>query len=289
MTRRLFAVMIAISLGGWVLAAVERGTFVLTNGERVSGAVVFHGDNHENLINNYLNLAVDGEAKERTYPIDQVAIIEFVGGKPADAELAALPTNPRHLLVLRNGDTKVGRFVNLISGVTLKWQDGGTRQTRDIPISDVARIYLNADNARRLYNYTAPAAGAAGAGPQLPAITTAPGEIEVNANVNWNPTQVGVRSGDRYAFVVRGQIAFGSGPTQVSGPDGDPTTRAPRAQMPGVNVGALIGKIQNGAPFVIGGSGNVVTMSGTGPLYLAINDDNYVDNSGAYRVTIVKR
>ena len=43
MTLRLFAMLVAISLGSWVLAAVERATFVLTNGERVSGSVVFHG------------------------------------------------------------------------------------------------------------------------------------------------------------------------------------------------------------------------------------------------------
>jgi hypothetical protein len=120
-------------------------------------------------------------------------------------------------------------------------------------------------------------------------MTTAPGEIEVQANVAWNTTNIGVRRGDRYSFAVRGQIAFGQGPTQMASADGDPTTHSPRAAMPSVNIGALIGKIGNGAPFAIGASGNTLTMPGTGPLYLAVNDDGYPDNSGAYRVTITKR
>src|SRR4029079_12566795 len=153
------------------------------------------------------------------------------------------------------------------------------------------RIYLNADNARRLYNYTGPVgANTQGqSGPPLPAITTNPGEFEVQANVAWNNTNIPVRVGDRYSFAVRGQVAFGQGPTQIAGADGDPTTKASRAPMPNVNVGALIGKIGNGAPFGIGASGNVLTMPGTGLLYLAVNDETYPDNSGAYRVTITKR
>jgi hypothetical protein len=41
----------------FAFAAAERASFVLTNGERPSGSIAFHGDQHENLINGYLNLA----------------------------------------------------------------------------------------------------------------------------------------------------------------------------------------------------------------------------------------
>ena len=289
MARRLLAVVVAMSLGGWVLAAAERATFVLTNGERASGTVVFHGDNHENLISNFYNLAVDGEARERMYPTDQVAIIEFVGGQPANAELAALPDNPKHLLAMRNGQTQVGHLVNLLSGTTVRWQDDGSRQTRDLPIRDVARIYLNSDNARRIYNYNAVANRPAPAGPKLPAITTERGEIEVQANVVWNNTGVDVRQGQQVAFSVRGQIAFGSGSTQVAGADGDPTTRRPRVPVLVMGVGGLIGRVGNSAPFPIGNNKNPITMPATGRLMLGVNDDDYGDNTGAYRVTITRR
>ena len=284
MARRLFASLIAISLGSWALAAAERATFVLTNGERVSGSVVFHGDNRENLINGYLNIAVDGEARERTFPIDQVALIEFVGGRPSTAELAALPDNPAHLLVMRSGDTRVGRFVNMIGGDTLKWQDNANRQTRDLPIREVARVYLNADNARRIFDYDA--RNRTPAGPQLPPITTAPGEIEIQANLMWNNTGITVRKGQQVAFSVRGMIAYGKGPTQIAGADGDPTARSVRAPVPIMGIGGLIGKVGNSAPFPIGNNKNSITMPIDGRLMLAVNDDDYGDNSGAYRVTI---
>jgi hypothetical protein len=292
MARRSFALLVAIALGGWSLAAVERarGTFILTNGERVSGLMAYHGGLGENLINDHLNIAVDGEARERTIPTDQVALIEFVGGTPGNAELSALPANPAHLLVMRNNDTKVGHFVNMINGEILKWQDGDRGPTRDVPLRDVARIYLNADNARRIYNFTAPRTAAGNnVAPVIADITTVPGEMEVQANVPWSDTGLVVRRGDQIMFSVRGQIAFGTGPTQRSGADGDPNTRARTAPMPNVGVGALIGRIGNSAPFGIGNQKNALTMPASGRLFLAVNDDNYSDNSGAYRVTITRR
>ena len=62
----------------YAFAAAERANFILTNGERQSGTVAFHGDQHENLINGYLNLATD--EKDMTFPMDQVAVIDFAGG-----------------------------------------------------------------------------------------------------------------------------------------------------------------------------------------------------------------
>ena len=61
MFRRLISATAIVACTGLsVFAAPERATFILTDGERKSGPVVFHGDQHENLINGYLNLGVDG-------------------------------------------------------------------------------------------------------------------------------------------------------------------------------------------------------------------------------------
>jgi len=65
--------------GIYVFAAAARATFILTDGERKSGIVVFHGGQNENLINGHLNLGVDN-GKDITFPIEQVAVIDFVGG-----------------------------------------------------------------------------------------------------------------------------------------------------------------------------------------------------------------
>jgi len=87
MFRRLVsATAIVACTGLYVFAAPERATFILTDGERKSGPVVYHGDQHENLINGYLNLGVDG-GKDMTFPVNQVAAIDFVGGVPPASDL----------------------------------------------------------------------------------------------------------------------------------------------------------------------------------------------------------
>src|SRR5689334_3758556 len=102
MFRRLITTGVLVaSVGGYLLAA-ERATFILTDGERKSGQVVFHGDQRENLINGYLNLSNDAGGPEFTVPIGQVAVIDFAGGRPSAAELAQLPASG-HLLALRSG------------------------------------------------------------------------------------------------------------------------------------------------------------------------------------------
>ena len=61
--------------------------------------------------------------------------------------------------------------------------------------------------------------------------------------------------------------------------------------MPTAGVGALIGYIvssngQTTQPFFVG-SQLTFTASADGRLYLAVNDDNYSDNSGSFNARIV--
>src|SRR6476659_3689481 len=189
MTRRLATTAALIACAaGYLLAATERATFILTDWERKSGPVVFHTQSRENLINGYLNLGGDN-GKEQTFPIDQVAVIDFVGGTPPASELQAL-TASGQLLALRNGQTEQGRFVNLIGGDTVRWIDPNGAQ-RDIPISDVSRIYLNPQSARTAFNYSGPPAAVGTSGQMQTA--AAPGEVRVLANQQWTPTGMYVR------------------------------------------------------------------------------------------------
>ncbi len=83
MIRRLISTVALVACAaGYTFAATERATFILTDGERKSGPVVFHTDSRENLINGMLNLGADN-GKEMTFPVDQVAVIDFVGGNAA--------------------------------------------------------------------------------------------------------------------------------------------------------------------------------------------------------------
>ena len=58
--------------------------------------------------------------------------------------------------------------------------------------------------------------------------------------------------------------------------------------MPNVNAGGLIGRVGNGRPFAIGNQSSV-PMPNQGLLYLAVNDDELSDNTGAFVVQLSRR
>jgi hypothetical protein len=70
---------------------------------------------------------------------------------------------------------------------------------------------------------------------------------------------------------------------------------APRRGAPGGNevpiptapAGALVGRVDNGEPFLIGRNTSV-RMPASGTLHLGINDDNVTDNNGNFRVIIAR-
>jgi hypothetical protein len=266
---------------GYVLAATERATFILTDGERKSGPVVFHTDARENLINGMLNLGADN-GKEMTFPVDQVAVIDFVGGTPPATELQALPPSGQ-LLALRNGQTESGRFVNLIGGDTVRWADQNGSQ-RDIPIRDVSRIYLNPQSARVAFNYNGPAAAVGTSGQTA----MAPGEVRVLANQPWTYTGLTVRKGDRVSFRASGQINFGQSPGQTANADGNDQMHNPAYPVPVMPAGGLIGKVGSSAPFPIGANTQPITMPADGQLMLGVNDNEVNDNTGYFSVIVTK-
>ena len=261
-------------------AATERATFILTDGERKSGPVVFHGDQHENLINGYLNLGVDN-GKEMTFPVDQVAVIDFVGGQPSTSELAQLGTG--HLLVMRDGTTQPGRFINMIGGDTLAWENQSGRR-QQYAIHDVSRVYLNPQSARTTFGYNGPSAVAGTTG------TTALGTtVRVDAKQAWTDTGLTVNQGDRVAFQASGQIQFGQSGGQTATPDGNLLERRATYPDPSVPVGALLGRIGNSAPFAIGMQRQPLVMPASGRLMLGVNDNEFADNSGFFTVIVSRQ
>jgi uncharacterized Zn-binding protein involved in type VI secretion len=274
-------------------AASARATFILTDGERKSGIVVFHGGQNENLINGHLNLGVDN-GKDMTFPIEQVAVIDFVGGQPPNTELSQLGT--RHMLVTRDGGAQPGRFVNMIGGDTLLWENlGGQRQ--QFAISDVSRVYLNPQSARIAFNYTAPAAapGATPAAAGTPAARTV--TVRVDATQPWTDTGLSVNQGDRVSFQASGQVRING--REAATPDGSNVTATNRSRqggnrgngydgypIPGAPVGALVGRIGNSEPFGIGTQTQPLVMPESGRLMLGVNDNNLSDNSGSFAVIV---
>jgi hypothetical protein len=126
-------------------------------------------------------------------------------------------------------------------------------------------------------------------------ISTTPREvsIDVAGTSRGTDTNIDVRSGDQITFTTTGRIIAGSRIGEV-GPEGGKLSGfgsiVGTRPVPGSGPGALIGYIrlangQTSQPFLIG-SQLTVTVPADGRLVLAINDDNYNDNSGSFKVKI---
>jgi len=282
MLRKIISTGALLACAAAYVVAAERATFILTDGERKSGRVVFHGDQRENLINGHLNLGNDTGGPEFTFPIGQVAVIDFVGGQPPQAELAQLPASG-HMLALRSGQQQQGTFVNIIGGDTLMWRNQ-SGETQQYAVNDVSRVYLNPQSARIAFNATStpPATSAVGTS----GVATAPGTVLVQANQPWTDAGITVKKGDRVAFNTSGQIFFAQG--QSAGPDGNGALKKATYPVPVVTVGALIGRVGTSAPFPIGSNSQPIVMPANGRLMLGVNDDEIGDNSGAFTVTVTK-
>jgi small nuclear ribonucleoprotein (snRNP)-like protein len=267
----------AVTLG---LAATE-ATVVLKNGQRHTGTLVYKHDANMNLI-------VDG--RERSFPQNEIAVIDLGRGDPSASELRKLPAsdNPpeleRHLVVLRNGTAIPGKLHDILENDSISF-DTKDGERRSIPLGEISRIYLSAPGARSVFAgiLQGSTPGAAGTTGQEPPPS---GAIVVPANRDWTDTYITVRRGDRLSFEVSGDVKFGTAPEQTAGPNGTSKTAGPGFPVPAVGVGALVARVGNSQPFAIGNNTEPITMPAAGRLFLGVNDDNHPDNSGSFNVIV---
>ncbi|MEO8480883.1 MAG: hypothetical protein ABI634_01665 [Acidobacteriota bacterium] len=298
MMRRAGMVIVGALAAVSTVAALERATFLLTNGERISGDVVFHTEARTNIRadKNEFNLKVNSGV-EMPIPFAQVVAIDFAGGTPSAAELAALPVNG-HLLSLRSGETRQGTLVDLVNGDTVRFKNITDGQVTNVPISEVRRVFLRTDRVREVYNLPAGGAQTADAAPVAP-IPATPSTaanrrgsngnattVTVRGAVPWTDTGVTVRRGQTVRFDVSGGPVF-INRTLTSGPAGVGGTRA-GTPLESAQNGAVIGKVGTGQPFLIGTNSGDIRMDGTGKLMIGINDDVFDDNSGSFQVVITR-
>jgi hypothetical protein len=285
-------VVAAALVAGAVIAAsaATRATFIMTNGQRVSGELVFHGGQGNNMIDNQLNLGNAG--KEQSYQMDQVAVIDIAGGTPSQDELNKALSHSQ-AMVSRDGSVQGGQFVNIQNGNTLIWRTDAGQEQR-YGLDSVARVYLNTQSARQLFNVNPSAQSPSGSqaigtsGGAAAAATRARrsgNAYVVQANQPWADTGIQVRSGDQVTFHVTGQIVTQKG-LAPTGPEGVQGHTSQTYPMPAMQVGAVIGRVANGQPFPIGSQQTPITMQSDGTLQLGINDDYFGDNTGAFSVTI---
>ena len=255
-------------------------TFYLTNGDSVSGDRASSSDPGPSMPQGALTL--ESGPKPRSFGRDDVAVVAWVTGAPSADELKALPTEG-HMVVLRNGTSQHGRLQQL-QPQTIRWVT--TRGlTEEIRVADVARLYLNPDRARAIFSSQP---GTAAPGPDRWGTRQA-GEVSVPGNQAWTDTGLDVRSGDRIRFVATGQIRLSANRTHISGPGGAGAIRSPNYPVSAAPAGALIARVGEGAPFLIGLGRTPIAMAGTGRLYLGINDDDTRDNSGSFEIRIQRQ
>jgi hypothetical protein len=297
MIRRLIASCMLTACAAGVAFAAHPATFILRNGDRVSGELTYKGGT---------SYTLNGQ----DYASDNIALIEFVPGDPPAAELSQIPTvdnNPseheRHVFVTRSGEVIFGKIYSISpdgNSITYDRREGGRQ---DISTDQLARVYVNPAGARQVYNNVMRAAS--------PVATSGvvPGGISVNANQPWTDTGLTVNKGERISFISSGTIQIAPGTNQsapganprgrsrrgadqgdalTATPDGSAAANVSRANypVPAMATGGLIGRVGNGAAFPIGSNQQPITMPAAGRLYLGINDDIVADNSGAFSVSV---
>ncbi len=126
---------------------------------------------------------------------------------------------------------------------------------------------------------------------RTPQSDTAPREvtIDVPGMSRGTDTGVDVRAGDQITFDASGIVIAGPRVGKV-GPEGGRASGFSAKPVPSAGPGALIGYIQmpNGqtSPVFLIGRQLIFTATADGRLFLAINDDNYNDNSGSFSVIV---
>ena len=274
-----------------VLANHEhRVTVLMRGGERVAGLL-------EDVEGGVVFIRAS-QHDQRKLPLSDVALIDLVGGASGlpETELAAA-RGPGHLVLLRDGSSVTGQFVDVRGGEATAGPEENhslifrtsNGEERRISLDSVSRIYLG--NFPGATTAAAPPPAQPAQPGQSPSFTTGEalpaGAVRVPANSTWVATPLVVRRGDQVRFDVRGRIQLSDDVGDVAEAAGSlRQRRANGAPLPQNFAGALIAKVGNSAAFPIGNQTNAVTMPADGTLYLGINDDEMNDNRGEFTVSL---
>jgi Ca2+-binding EF-hand superfamily protein len=150
-----------------------------------------------------------------------------------------------------------------------------------------ARQDQNGDGQLTRAELTNAELSAAGAGVGTSGTAVANGRaVTVDASRGWVDTGIDVRRGDILSIQATGTVTLSTNASDEADPGGSRTNRrAASSPLPNESAGALIGRIANATPFIVGGRQSV-TANAAGRLFLAVNDDFFDDNRGEYRVVV---
>jgi hypothetical protein len=256
-------------VAAWAAADVNT-TVVLKSGQRHTGAnLAYRVDGRQVILRT-------SQAEEPRIPVDQVAYVDFGGtADPANLNLSG----SQEAVVLRDGSVIKGQILELghtnkadLSSpfLVIVRNEGG--EERRLQSGQVARVYFAGGQ---------PAAGPGGT-PATPS-TDIGGAINVAAAQRWTATGINVRRGEPLEISASGEITVGGGNAPAS-PAGTGEMRTENA-IQSAPTGALIGRIGNGQPFLIGTQTRIQAPA-AGQLFLGVNDSNHADNQGSFRVEV---
>ncbi len=251
---------------GILLQAQEPSTVVLKSGERISGELIDM---------NASGFALRVNGQDRTIPTGDVSAVEFtVGPIPADAENRI--NAGQAIVLLRNGQVLEGRLSDVGGTRPLRLTIDTPSGQRDFTSNDVAQIHLSRGAG----------AGTAAVPRQAQQLPAGAQTITVPANQAWTDTGFTVQRGERIQFNASGDIM--TAPDASSGVGGSPIQPGGRLPLPSVQIGALIARVGNGAPFLVSTNTSPMPMPGTGRLQLGVNDDHLADNTGNFTVGVTR-
>jgi len=259
---------VALSLTAFALAntaaAQENATITLRSGERLSAQVM-------DMSGAGFTARVNGQ--ERQIPTNDVAVIDFTGGGGSQSDWDRLSSG--QFVVLKDGQILTGQLTDIGGSAPLRLSFSMNGGNRDLSSNEVARIVLAKPNDAA--TSTQAAVGTSGTG------TANGGAFTVAGQQQWTATGIIVRRGEALTFTSTGEVKIGGGDHSASPAGAGETNQG--NPMPAVPTGALIGRIGNGAPFLIG-TQTRVTAPAAGQLFLGINDSYLGDNQGSFQVQI---
>ena len=118
------------------------------------------------------------------------------------------------------------------------------------------------------------------------AVGTSGRTVVVEAARGWVDTGIDVQRGDRISIDASGTVTLSTNAADAAEPAGSRQgRRAESAPLRNDPAGALIARINNSAPLLVGNR-RTFAAADSGRLYLSVNDDFFPDNAGEYRATV---
>ena len=267
---KFFAGIIAMALAvGAVMSAQVPATVTLRSGETLAVTMMDLGG---------AGFQVSVNGAERIIPKDQVAVVDFGGN--VNPQASWFNGMSKHLVVFKNGEILHTEWVDIGGAQPLILRVNNGSGERELTTNEVARIYL-----------VAPAGSGTVGTPVTGGGVQADGSVAVNAADPWTNSGINVRTGEMLRFSTSREIRVGTGANDIATSDGNTnvstnTSMFRRLPVPGLPVGALIGRVGNGRAFSIGSGPQPIRMPANGTLFLGINDLTFNDNSGWFRVVV---